>query len=245
MRWEKPGPNRRFAGIPNPWIDVLPFQKGALILASKDEGPQDIEDLCREILMVRISEIPDPEDDSLERVSLGDYNSDDFDEYHSDHMDSTPVAMTEIKTSFNQDPSLAPPSVTVTVKLEDEQEEMDLYKRRSILNQKRALRRKRATTHHQEHRGDSFDYSNSDLRNVINIGRDARNVIISRRQEREKVEAYCPTSNYHIPDDYPRLRKLQHLHDDREAAYHEDQQEKVTYRQEQREKMQAAQERFI
>jgi hypothetical protein len=33
---------------------------------------------------------------------------------------------------------------------------------------------------------------------VINIGRDARNIIISRRKEREEVEAYSPSSNYRI-----------------------------------------------
>ena len=54
----------------------------------------------------------------------------------------------------------------------------------------------------QQHRGHSYNYSNNDLRNVINIGRDARSVIISKRQEREDMEAYSPTSNYRIPDDY-------------------------------------------
>ena len=34
---------------------------------------------------------------------------------------------------------------------------------------------------------------------MINVGRDARNVIISRRKEREEVEAYSPSSNYRIP----------------------------------------------
>ena len=34
---------------------------------------------------------------------------------------------------------------------------------------------------------------------MINVGRDARNVIISRRMEREEVEAYSPSSNYCIP----------------------------------------------
>jgi hypothetical protein len=34
---------------------------------------------------------------------------------------------------------------------------------------------------------------------MINIGRDARNVIISRRKEREEIEAYSPSSNYRIP----------------------------------------------
>ena len=34
---------------------------------------------------------------------------------------------------------------------------------------------------------------------MINVGRDARNVIISRRKERKEVEAYSPSSNYRIP----------------------------------------------
>ena len=34
---------------------------------------------------------------------------------------------------------------------------------------------------------------------MINVGRDARNVIISRRKEREEIEAYSHSSNYHIP----------------------------------------------
>ena len=34
---------------------------------------------------------------------------------------------------------------------------------------------------------------------MINIGRDARNVIISRRKGRKEIEAYNPSSNYRIP----------------------------------------------
>jgi hypothetical protein len=41
----------------------------------------------------------------------------------------------------------------------------------------------------------------SDLRTIINVGRDARNIIITRQQERDEMEAYSPT-NYHIPLDY-------------------------------------------
>src|SRR6185436_13111419 len=51
----------------------------------------------------------------------------------------------------------------------------------------------------QEQQGDKYDYSNCDLRSVINIGHDARNIIISRRKERQEVEAYSPSSNYRIP----------------------------------------------
>ena len=38
---------------------------------------------------------------------------------------------------------------------------------------------------------------------MINIGRDARNVIISRKKEREEIEACSPSSNYGIPEDRP------------------------------------------
>jgi hypothetical protein len=41
----------------------------------------------------------------------------------------------------------------------------------------------------------------TDHRNTINIGRDARNVIIARQQEHVEVEVYSPT-NYHIPQNY-------------------------------------------
>ena len=34
---------------------------------------------------------------------------------------------------------------------------------------------------------------------MINVGRDARNVIISKKKEREEIEAYSPSSNYRIP----------------------------------------------
>ena len=60
-------------------------------------------------------------------------------------------------------------------------------------------RRQRLANRQHEQQGDNYDYSNSDLRNVINIGRDARNVIISRRKEREEIEAYNPSSKYRIP----------------------------------------------
>ena len=57
------------------------------------------------------------------------------------------------------------------------------------------------TEHHQQ-LGDSFDYSHSDLHNVINIGHNAKIVIINKGEDHEEVEAYSPTSNYWIPDTY-------------------------------------------
>ena len=93
--------------------------------------------------------------------------------------------------------------VTVTVKLEDEDREGKMARHR-IRNQKRAERRQRLLNRLQEDVGESHDHSNNDLRNVINIGRDARTVIISKRQEREEAEAYCPSSNYCIINDHPK-----------------------------------------
>jgi hypothetical protein len=53
--------------------------------------------------------------------------------------------------------------------------------------------------HHQPN--NLYDFSTTDLHNVINFGRDTPDVIIARQQERIEVEAYSPT-NYHIPLDY-------------------------------------------
>jgi hypothetical protein len=147
--------------------------------------------------MVRISE--EPEGDPTERLNLDDYNSDDFDEYLSDNMETTPPTITEVQATTKEDPPVPPPAVTVTVQLEEQHPAEDLYERRRLLNQKRAFRRQRLANSQQEQQGDNFDNSNCDLRNMINVGRDARNVIISRRKECEEVDAYNPSSNYRIP----------------------------------------------
>ena len=151
--------------------------------------------------MVRISELHESDDDSMERVNLDDYNSNDYDEYLSDNMETTPPVVTEVKATVQQDPPVAPPAITVIVQLEEEPVAEDLYERRRLLNQKRAFRHQRVAIRRQEQQGDDYNYSNSDLRNVINISRDACNVIISRKKEREEIEAYSPSSNYHIPED--------------------------------------------
>ena len=57
------------------------------------------------------------------------------------------------------------------------------------------------TEHHQQ-LGDSFDYSNSDLHNVINICRNAKTVISNNGEDHEEVKAYSPTSNFKIPENY-------------------------------------------
>ena len=117
----------------------LPFQEDAPIDPSGSKQDQEIKNLCREILMVRISELHELVDDLMERLNLDDYNSDDYDEYLSDNMETTPSAVTEVKTTIKQDPPAAPPAVKVTVQLEEEPVAEDLYERRRLLNQKRAF----------------------------------------------------------------------------------------------------------
>ena len=77
----------------------------------------------------------------------------------------------------------SPPGITVTVHLDN--------------NPKMILK-----TEHQQQLGNSFNHSNKDLHNVINIGHNARTVFISKREDHEEVEAYSPTSNYRILDIY-------------------------------------------
>jgi len=188
MRLGEPGLNSRSVRITSPQIDELPFQEGAPLDPPESIEDQDIKNLCHEILMVRISELHKSDDDSMERLNLDDYNSNDYDEYLSDNMETTPTTITEVKTTIKQDPPLAPPAVMVTVQLEDELVAEDLYERCRVRNQKRVFRCQRVANRRQEQQGDNYDYSNGGLRNVVNIGRDARNVIISRKKEREEIE---------------------------------------------------------
>ena len=119
----------------------LPYQQSTPLDPSPSKQDQEIQDLCHEILMVRISEVPEPEGDSTERLNLDDYNSDDFDEYLSDNMETTPPTITEAQTTTKQDQHAPPPAMTVTVQLEEQLPAEDLYEHRRLLNQKRAFRR--------------------------------------------------------------------------------------------------------
>ena len=58
---------------------------------------------------------------STERLNLDDYNSDDFDEYLSDNMETTPPTITEAQAATKQDPPTPPLAVIVTVQLEEQQ----------------------------------------------------------------------------------------------------------------------------
>ena len=104
-----------------------PFQQSTPLDPSSSKQDQKIQDLCREILMVRISEAQEPEGDHTERLNLDDYNSEDFDEYLSDNMETTPPTITEAQATAKQDPTAPPPAVTVTVQLEEQLPAEDLY----------------------------------------------------------------------------------------------------------------------
>ena len=119
----------------------LPYQHSTPLDPSSSKHDQEVQDLCREILMVRISE--EPEGDPMERLNLDDYNSDDFDEYLSENMETTPPIITEPQATTKQDSPAPPPAVTVTVQLEEQHPAEDLYVRHRLLNQKGAFRRQR------------------------------------------------------------------------------------------------------
>jgi hypothetical protein len=128
----------------------LPFQQSTPLDPSTSKQDQEIQNLCREILMVRISKVHELEDDSTERLNLDDYNSDDYDEYLSKNMKTTPSTVTEAQTATKQDSPAPPPAVTVTVQLEEQHAAEDLYECRRMLNQKRAFRRQHLANCQQE-----------------------------------------------------------------------------------------------
>jgi hypothetical protein len=73
--------------------------------------------------------------------------------------------------------------------------------RRKLINAKCAKRKHHMVETNQQGSGNLYDSSMGDLCAIINVGRDARNDIIARKQEREEVEAYSPT-HYQIPLNY-------------------------------------------
>ena len=96
-----------------------PFQQSTPLDLSSSKQDQKIQDLCREILVVCISEVQEPEGESTEHLNLDNYNSDDFDEYLSDNMETAPPTITEAQATTKQDLLVPPPAVTVTVQLEE------------------------------------------------------------------------------------------------------------------------------
>ena len=99
--------------------------------------------------MVCISE--EPEGDSTERLNLDNYNPEDFNDYLSDNMETTPPTIIEAQATTKEDlPAPPSPAVTVTIQLDEQYPAEDLYERRRQLNQKRAIRRQRLANILQE-----------------------------------------------------------------------------------------------
>lgn len=175
--------------------DNLPFQQG-MPLERTEEVPK-VEDPSREVLMIHEDEAFEcNENDLMEQVDLFDYNLSDYDEFLLDNDIGAVSEETEVAVEYGS--PLIPPGLTVTVEVDNGENDTRREHRR-IKNMKRSIRRHRQIQLCQNSCGDSYDFSNSDLRNIINIGCDVRNVIISRKREREEIEAYSPMSNYRIP----------------------------------------------
>jgi hypothetical protein len=79
----------------------LPYQQSTPLDPSSSKQNQEVQVLCHEILMVRIT--GEPEGDPTERPNLDDYNSDDFDEYLSNNMETTPPTIIEAQAATKED----------------------------------------------------------------------------------------------------------------------------------------------
>jgi hypothetical protein len=111
----------------------------------------------------------DEDCEGLERVKLDDYN-----DYLLDSPDDDVDEKMDRESSSN-------------IRAGDEDK---IKKERSkLINAKRAQCRHRAVKMNQQGRRNLHDFSTSDLGAIINASREARNIIISRWQEREEVEA--------------------------------------------------------
>jgi hypothetical protein len=111
--------------------------------------------------------------EGLERVQL-----DDYDDYLLDPLDEDVDVTMDSESSSN-------------IKVAD----IDNIKKecRRLINAKPAQCRHHAIKMNQQGSGNLHESSTGDLHAIINTGRDARNVIIARQQERKEAEAYSPT----------------------------------------------------
>jgi hypothetical protein len=130
----------------------------------------------REVLTIHAKE----DCEGLERVQLDDYN-----DYLLDPLDE------DVEVSMDRESS----SNTKVDDADDIQKE-----RHRLINAKHAQSRHRAVKTNQQGNRNLHNFSTGDLRAIINAGRDARNIIIVKQQEREEVEAYSTTRNQHPPE---------------------------------------------
>jgi hypothetical protein len=161
----------------------LSFQEGRPLSPSDDEDEGQVARSIKcfapnqEVFMIHASE----DCEGLERVQL-----DDYDDYLIDPLDEDVDVIMDSESPAN-------------IKEEDADDIQN--ERRRLINARRTQRRHRTVETNQQGSGNLHDSSTGDLCAIINVGRDARNVIIARWQEREEVEAYSPTHNQ-LPLDY-------------------------------------------
>jgi hypothetical protein len=171
-------------------LGELPFQKGRPLDSSdKEEGQttRRTKDFALErgVFMVRIVEIQHSDDECLEHVQFDDYRIDDDNNYISD----MPVQNTDTMMSFDSRelPEHAL-DATYTMKIEDEDDVQKEHCR--LRNAKRAKRRQCMLEQHQP--DNLYDFFTTNLRNIINVGRDSRNVIITKHKNVSKWRPTAP-----------------------------------------------------
>jgi hypothetical protein len=118
--------------------------------------------------------------EGLERVQL-----DDYDGYLVDPLNKDVDVIMDSESSDN-------------IKVEDVDDTQK--ERRRLIDAIRANRRHRMVETNQQGSGNLYHSSTGHLCTIINVGQDARNVIIARQLEHEEVEAYSPT-HYQLPLD--------------------------------------------
>jgi uncharacterized protein YcbK (DUF882 family) len=127
--------------------------------------------------MVCITEIQHTDEEDSEHLQLDDYNIDNLLGQYTDTM------------MKYDDPELPDHvhNIEDVVKIEDEDDVQS--ERRRFRNAKHTKHRKHTMERQQHQPGDLYDFSMTNLHNIINISRDACNIIIARQQERVEVEA--------------------------------------------------------
>jgi hypothetical protein len=124
----------------------------------------------------------DEDCEGLEQVQLDDYN-----DYLLDPLNDNVDVTTDRESSSN-------------IKVDDTDDTQKECRR--LINAKRTQCGHHAIKMNQQGCRNLHDFSTGDLRDIINVGRDARNVIIAGQQEREEARAYSPI-RYQRPLDYP------------------------------------------
>ena len=182
MYWKDRETCSQIRSSPDKYLDELPFQESKPLAPSEKEEDSTTRNhsTTLEVFLVRIAEIQEIDNKVVECIDLDNYNMDD-NGYFS-NIPKEGGATTEGGTSDMGRPLLTDdiPRVSVMVKLEDNNNEAQMY--RCKLKNFKHVRRRQGTMEQQEY-GDLYKNSTNDQRNIINIGHHARDVSIAKQQE--------------------------------------------------------------